>query len=409
MGVDPGTTVGLAILDLEGIVMNVFSARNFSLYEISEYISKFGYPVIIATDVSPPPTTVERLSHNYDARLFFPSQSISVEEKNAITTGHTTDNFHQRDALAAALKAYNHYEGKFRNIDAKLSEMGLHEHSERLKMLVLHGYNLKRAIELLFIKKEEGYVENPSPKIEVLDIQKKLYGINLSFARLQKYKEELDLEIEMHKKTIEGLKEKIRTYDRQTKREVFSSEGIASRDNLIKSLREELVCERERNHILLEENEVLKKMRILELSEGALSVKVIRHFSVEEIKIYDEKFRIKEGDIVYFKDASGGGTTTAHEVARHKVICILVSGSMSHLARTVFEEVGIPVFNAEEFEMRCVENYGVMKAEKFEEKVKEWRMKRSIDEAKKASKNLKTIIEEYKKERNEEISDYLEE
>jgi predicted RNase H-like nuclease (RuvC/YqgF family) len=130
---------------------------------------------------------------------------------------------------------------------------------------------------------------------------------------------------------------------------------------------------------------------------------------VEEIRIYDEKFRIKEGDIVYFKDASGGGTTTAHEVARHKVTCILVSGSMSHLARTVFEEVGIPVFNAEEFEMRCVENYGVMKAEKFEEKVKEWRMKKSIDEAKKASKNLRTIIEEYKKERNEEISDHLEE
>jgi hypothetical protein len=408
VGVDPGTTVGLAILDLEGTVMNVFSARNFSLYEISEYIPKFGYPVIIATDVSPPPTTVARLSHNYDARLFFPSQSISVEEKNAITAGHTTDNFHQRDALTAALKAYNHYEGKFRNIDAKLSEMGLREHSERLKMLVLHGYNLKRAIELLFIKKEEGYVENPSPKIEVLDIQRKLYGINLSFARLQKYKEELDLEIEMHKKTIEGLKEKIRTYDRQTKREVFSSEGIASRDNLIKSLREELVCERERNHILLEENEVLKRMRILELSEGALPVKIIRHFSVEEIKIYDEKFRIKEGDIVYFRDASGGGTTTAHEVARHKVTCILVSGSMSHLARTVFEKVGIPVFNAEEFEMKCVENYGVTKAEKFEEKMKEWRMKRSIDEAEKASENLKTIIEEYKKERNEEISNHLE-
>lgn len=402
---DPGTTVGLSILDLEGTVMNVFSSRNFSFYEISEYISKFGYPVIIATDVSPPPTTVARLSHNYDARLFFPSPSISVEEKNAITAGHTTENFHQRDALAAALKAYNHYEGKFRNIDAKLSELGLREHSERLKMLVLHGYNLKRAIELLFIKKEEGYVENPSPKIEVLDIQRKLYGINLSFARLQKYKEELDLEIEMHKKTIEGLKEKLRTYDRQTKREVFSSEGIASRDNLIKSLRMELVSEREKNRLLTEENEILKRMRMLELSEDALPVKVIRHFSVEEIRIYDEKFRIKEGDIVYFRDASGGGTTTAYEVARHKVICILVSGSMSHLARTVFEEVGIPVFTAEEFEMKCVENYGVAPKVQVEKRIGEWRAKRSLREAEKSSEKLETLIEEYKKERKEEMEE----
>jgi len=110
VGIDPGTTVGIAILDLEGNVLDIFSARNFSLYDISEYISKFGYPAIIATDVSPPPATVEKLSHNYDARFFSPPQSLTVDEKNAATFGYKTENFHQRDALAAALKAFNHYD-----------------------------------------------------------------------------------------------------------------------------------------------------------------------------------------------------------------------------------------------------------------------------------------------------------
>jgi len=51
--------------------------------------------------------------------MYFPKKSLKVGEKIELTKEHEFSNAHQRDALAAALNAFAHYENKIRKIDSR--------------------------------------------------------------------------------------------------------------------------------------------------------------------------------------------------------------------------------------------------------------------------------------------------
>ena len=53
VGIDPGITTGIAILDLYGNVVKVCSKRNMGKNEIIRTITNFGHPLIITSDVNP--------------------------------------------------------------------------------------------------------------------------------------------------------------------------------------------------------------------------------------------------------------------------------------------------------------------------------------------------------------------
>ncbi len=58
VGIDPGTTVGLPMLDLHGEICALYSSKDMSIDDIVERIIGEGLPVIIATDVETLPQTV---------------------------------------------------------------------------------------------------------------------------------------------------------------------------------------------------------------------------------------------------------------------------------------------------------------------------------------------------------------
>ena len=119
VGVDPGTTIGLAVLDLDGKLLSVRSSRVSSIPDIIEHISNMGRPVVIATDVVPPPNAVEKIKRAFNAVLFAPNERIPVEEKIRLAKPLGYSNDHERDAIAAAVKAFNTYKNKFQQIDKK--------------------------------------------------------------------------------------------------------------------------------------------------------------------------------------------------------------------------------------------------------------------------------------------------
>ncbi len=53
VGIDPGTTIGEAMIDLEGKPIEVFSSKNYSLSDAIEKIIACGKPLIVASDVIP--------------------------------------------------------------------------------------------------------------------------------------------------------------------------------------------------------------------------------------------------------------------------------------------------------------------------------------------------------------------
>ena len=125
VGLDPGITTGIAILNSEGNVLDVYSKRDITRAEIIRYVLQFGNPVIISSDVRATPQSVEKLATKLGCTVFSPEMSLSLNEKKALTNEyyHSIKNDHEVDALAAAIKAWKQYRGLFSKVNQVLKEL----------------------------------------------------------------------------------------------------------------------------------------------------------------------------------------------------------------------------------------------------------------------------------------------
>lgn len=119
MGIDLGTTTGIAILDTNGSVISLSSKKETTKNEIVKHIMKFGNPLIIASDVNPLPKGIEKLASAVGSKVFYPNTSMTYKEKVKIVDDYKEKirDSHQKDALAAALRAFKNYHSMLLKID----------------------------------------------------------------------------------------------------------------------------------------------------------------------------------------------------------------------------------------------------------------------------------------------------
>jgi len=162
VGVDPGTTTGLASVDFTGRVVDVLSSKNLGLDKAIEHLVALGSVSVLATDVTPAPGFVLRMASKLGAVVYSPPESALVLDKIALTRSHRTDDAHQRDSLAAALIAYSAYRNKF----AKIDSLGMDPvKADEVKHLFVRGYSIDKARALI----EE---RNRKPEIKEATIEK---------------------------------------------------------------------------------------------------------------------------------------------------------------------------------------------------------------------------------------------
>lgn len=129
MGIDPGMTIGVALVDLDGNPVFAKSWRTVDRYEIVSTVSSYGKILIVATDVSNPPELVRKIASLLGAIIYSPDHDISITEKNEVihevrtTHGFEIEDSHTRDALAAALKAYGHYKNTILEVKSKIKHI----------------------------------------------------------------------------------------------------------------------------------------------------------------------------------------------------------------------------------------------------------------------------------------------
>ncbi len=147
LGVDPGTTTGLAALDLRGKLLLLLSQRSADDAWIVSALRNVGTPIVVATDVVPPPSRVEKISAQFGARLWVPSEKIRVAFKDSTARkfGNAPLDDHQRDALSAAYAAYLQYAPKFRHVDAQYGHDP--ELADFLKRAVVFGTPVAQALK----------------------------------------------------------------------------------------------------------------------------------------------------------------------------------------------------------------------------------------------------------------------
>ena len=200
VGFDPGTKAGLAIIDTFGRVVMITSKTNTSLSSFAQMILKHGKPLIVATDKRPTPKNVEKLAKSLGARLYFPLETMSVHEKVEIAKRHDikVKNDHERDAVAAAFKAYKQYVSLLRKINTSLSSLGLNHIYNKVVENMVFGYadNIDEAINKALTQKEEAKEEKKEAvKQPVVEKPAEVKRLERDVEILKKYNESLLEEI----------------------------------------------------------------------------------------------------------------------------------------------------------------------------------------------------------------------
>lgn len=412
VGIDPGLNCGLAVLTFSGEPILVESGRGWSLTKLIERITSLGEPTIISSDVSPAPNSLEKISKKLNAVLFEPVISMSTEEKNQLAKAYVErynirlKNMHEVDALAAAIKAYQHFKNKFEQIDAKLRNMKSGFSPDDVKDLVVRGYSMARAIKVLQTSKTlptplvtEGYASQEERlKNLVKELREKLMLEKGRVKLLKEINNELRLKIRELSMEIERLKEIL-------KKAYSEQEFQIRRERKYQQLLDEINFLK--NKISAQEAQIEEYKRMLthyqylselESKENRILLKPIETFTREGLEKSFKIYNIKVGDSIYILDSSGGGAATAEMLSKRGVKIIVAKGVMSHQALEVFEKYCIPVIPADKISINWINGLPYTNPEEIEKAIKERKIIKTIEKF----EGLKSILDEVIKEAREE-------
>lgn len=384
VGIDPGTTIGVAIIDLNGNPVEVFSSKNYSIADTITRIISRGKPLIVASDVTPTPSMVKKIGGLFSSFVHELDGSLSTEEKIALTKGEGYEykNVHERDALAACINAFKRYKKKFSQVQKK-TPPGVNV--EEVKALVVKGMSISAAINgLISAQEEKGKRTEEKGQDEKKGGEESESKDLLRLRGIMKEKEErielleelttvLKADVQEKEGEIRSLKRKLDSMRTESMKELKKAEEIRKRDTEIERLKEEVRAREKENAELLEIIEGLKGRKEV---KGGKRIKMIQSFSQDAIVNIDRKYGLEKGDIVFLEDGSGGGASTVELLARKGVVAVIYGKELSHFAAARFFELGIPTFSTDEIPLLLKEDFAFVDQNVLNEKMEEWERER---------------------------------
>ncbi len=154
VGIDPGTTKGYAVLDINGEILEVKSSKKLDESTITKEIIKFGKPILVGTDVHKTPQLVEKIASSLGARVFNPETNLQGHHKTKLVKkflkkkDFEVNNKHENDALISAILAYKSIKPLLKKIEDRYKDKKYLV--EDIKNIVLKEHvNIKHAEDLL--------------------------------------------------------------------------------------------------------------------------------------------------------------------------------------------------------------------------------------------------------------------
>ncbi len=143
VGIDCGKTSAIACLDLDGRIVRMAHKRFAGEGWIISELSRTGIPSVIATDRKIPGRAIKRINAAFNARLFYPESDMTTEEKMRLVKDKGIQNRHEQDAYSAAIKAYNSYSNKLKQVS---HIVGPGADAEGIKAKVIRKFSVREAI-----------------------------------------------------------------------------------------------------------------------------------------------------------------------------------------------------------------------------------------------------------------------
>ncbi|MFP3256312.1 MAG: DUF460 domain-containing protein [Candidatus Nanopusillus acidilobi] len=206
VGIDPGTNLGLAVIDDNGNIIDKLSGKNIQNEDIIKYISDFKYVVLIATDKKEIPKTILDIASKLNIGVYSPKEDISLEIKNKYYQDENLKNIfennHEFDAYISAIEALK----KLKEIFEKAKRFSENQ-DEYIKIL---RYILKnRKVEVVSAKnnlrEKEKEIKNEKKRKKKKINKKDIEIVKIVIKNKKEQKEKEKIIEELNKKYIELL------------------------------------------------------------------------------------------------------------------------------------------------------------------------------------------------------------
>jgi predicted RNase H-like nuclease (RuvC/YqgF family) len=250
VGIDPGIETGVAIVDLSLKQCYTFSSREFDKLSIINKVYAIGTPVLIATDKNPSPDTVKKIASILGLQLYVPQRSLTVKDKEELINwvlkrgiAIEIKTTHERDALAAALRAYKAFEKKLIEVERKIAELGLDVDVDDIKLQILKGKTVNEAIEYAIEEHLKNIYYSNDSSTGITFFRNITDTINYSerIKLLEERLSELIKERELLKKRITELESRLQDLEFEKKFEIKNAIDIEiTRDRTVNELKEQL-------------------------------------------------------------------------------------------------------------------------------------------------------------------------
>jgi len=409
VGIDPGTTTAAAVVGLDGSVLDVYSTRTDDTAGVIEWLIERGRPVVVAADVTPIPETVEQFRRSFDATAWTPTSDLPVDEKLHRTREVAYENDHERDALAAALFAFDDHADQFERISRKVPPDV--ERGEVISRVVAGEASVEAALRELRDEADAETDDDEHEERELTDEEKQIRRLRERVDRLESHVDDLNDTIEDREATIEEYEEQLTEAKREERREARERREVKRLERENGRLERRVEELETANDELDDKLERLKALWKLDHSNFAdvdtdgdlVSVKVIEQFTKGAIETADTEFGLAAGDVVYLRDASGAGRSTAQRLADVDPRILLRSGGgLSDVADRILFERDIPVAPAADVTIQEVDELAVARESEIEAAIDDWERRAEERRRERKASMVDQIISEHRAETRSE-------
>jgi predicted RNase H-like nuclease (RuvC/YqgF family) len=404
VGIDPGTTTAAAVVSLDGEVLDVLSTRTADTAAVIEWLVDRGRPVVVAADVEPMPQTVEKFRRSFDAAGWQPTADLPVDEKLHRTRDHPYDNDHERDAMAAALFAFDDYADQFERISRKVPPQ--FDRGEVIERVVTGDASVEAVLDDLSDDDGGDEEESTHEPRELSPEERRIKRLERQVERLESQVDDLEGRLAEKDERIAEYEDELSEARREERREARERREVNRLERETDRLERERNQERERADELESKLERLKTLWKLDhsdfadVSEGRdlVPVKVIEQFTRDAIDDADAAYGLAAGDVVYLRDASGAGRSTAERLAATEPRLVLREGNFSNVADELLFEAEIPVAPADDVTVQEVDELAVARESEVVAAVEDWGRRAEERSKERKSEMVDQIISEHRAE-----------
>lgn len=424
VGFDPGLTVGLAIIDLNGNILHITSIKEASHSQIINEIIKYGRVVVVSTDVTNPPKNVKKLATSLNSKIYAPKKSMTIDFKNNIVDNYikktnskfNISNAHERDSLSAAIKSYKHYEKKLKIVDKKCSIYNFtQEEIENIKNEFIMGVPIVKAINKIVtvknsknipkkIKSEDIIIKTPQLLEEQnIELKKQIKNQKNQIKQLKDYNKKLKEQIKSQHKEIKKNKTQIKKIHDDYDKNILLNKKIVSKLSLIEKLKKELKSKELENQKLKSQINSQKQIKKIKLKEDTVVVKIIDSFTKEGLTKAIKNWNLKKDDLIYIKNSKGAGSQTANTLSKIKPKTIIISDKLPNQASKTLIDNNIPIIHLENINLTNLDEFAITSSKEINKEIKKWELEIENQRANAEKEQIFKAFDEYKAKRKREL------